>query len=108
MRSSSAAARPGLAIAWHLKRQGLRFVVLEAESELGHTWRDRWDSLKFFTPAQYDGLTGMPFPAPADTHPTKDRVADYLKTYILVRVAQRAAARPVRAWCHVGRPHRAR
>jgi putative flavoprotein involved in K+ transport len=24
-----------LAIAWHLKRQGLRFVVLEAGSELG-------------------------------------------------------------------------
>jgi putative flavoprotein involved in K+ transport len=39
----------GLAIAWHLKRQGMRFVVLEAGSELGHTWRDRWDSLKLFT-----------------------------------------------------------
>jgi len=65
----------GLAIAWHVKRQGVRFVVLEAESELGHTWRDRWDSLKLFTPAQYDGLPGMPFPAPADTYPTKDPVA---------------------------------
>src|SRR5215208_4106433 len=72
----------GLAIAWHLKRQGLRFVVLEAESELGHTWRDRWDSLKLFTPAQYDGLPGMPFPAPTDTYPTKDPVADYLQTYV--------------------------
>jgi cation diffusion facilitator CzcD-associated flavoprotein CzcO len=29
----------GLAIAWHLKRHGLRFVVLEAGSELGHTRR---------------------------------------------------------------------
>jgi putative flavoprotein involved in K+ transport len=72
----------GLAIAWHLQRQDLRFVVLEAESELGHTWRDRWDSLKLFTPAQYDGLPGMPFPAPADTYPTKDPVADYLQTYV--------------------------
>jgi putative flavoprotein involved in K+ transport len=72
----------GLAIAWHLQRQGLRFVVLEAGSELGHTWRDRWDSLKLFTPAQYDGLPGMPFPAPADTYPTKDPVADYLQTYV--------------------------
>ena len=53
----------GLTLAWHLKRQGLRFVVLEAGSELGHTWRDRWDSLKLFTPAQYDGPPGMPFPA---------------------------------------------
>ena len=72
----------GLAIAWHLKHQGLRFVVLEAGSDLGHTWRDRWDSLKLFTPAQYDGLPGMPFPAPADTYPTKDPVADYLQTYV--------------------------
>ena len=54
----------GLAMASHLKRQGLRFVVLEAGSELGHTWRDRWDSPKSFTPAQYDGLPGMPFLAP--------------------------------------------
>jgi len=69
----------GLAIAWHLKRQGLRFVVLEAGSELGHSWRDRWDSLKLFTPAQYDGLPGMPFPALADSYPTKDPVADYLQ-----------------------------
>jgi putative flavoprotein involved in K+ transport len=72
----------GLAIAWHLQRQCLRFVVLEAGSELGHTWRDRWDSLKLFTPAQYDGLPGMPFPAPADTYPMKHPVADYLQTYV--------------------------
>ena len=71
----------GLAIAWHLKRQGLRFVVLEAGSEVGHTWSNRWDSLKLFTPAQYDGLPGIPFPAPADTYPTKDPVANYLQTY---------------------------
>jgi Pyridine nucleotide-disulphide oxidoreductase len=76
------AGQAGLAIAWHLKRQGLRFVVLEAGSELGHTWRDRWDSLKLFTPAQYDGLPGMPFPALADTYPTKDPVADYLQAYV--------------------------
>jgi hypothetical protein len=30
------------------------------------------DSLKLFTPAQYDALPGMAFPAPADTYPTKD------------------------------------
>jgi putative flavoprotein involved in K+ transport len=76
------AGQAGLAIAWHLNRQGLRFVVLEAGSELGHTWRDRWDSLKLFTPAQYDGLPGMPFPAAADTYPTKDPVADYLQAYV--------------------------
>jgi putative flavoprotein involved in K+ transport len=74
-------SQAGLAMAWHLAQQGLRFVVLEAAPELGHTWRSRWDSLKLFTPAQYDALPGMPFPAPADTYPTKDPVADYLQAY---------------------------
>jgi putative flavoprotein involved in K+ transport len=74
-------SQAGLAIAWHLRRQGLRFVVLEASPEIGHTWRSRWDSLKLFTPAQYDALPGMAFPAPADTYPTKEPVADYLRDY---------------------------
>jgi putative flavoprotein involved in K+ transport len=74
-------SQAGLAMAWHLTRQGRRFVVLEAAPELGQTWRTRWDSLKLFTPAQYDALPGMAFPAPADTYPTKDPVADYLRDY---------------------------
>ena len=74
-------SQAGLAMAWHLAQQGLRFVVLEAAPELGQVWRSRWDSLKLFTPAQYDALPGMAFPAPADTYPTKDPVADYLQAY---------------------------
>jgi len=71
----------GLAMAWHLKRQGRRFLVLDASPQIGHTWRSRWDSLVLFTPAQYDALPGMAFPAPADTYPTKEQVADYLQAY---------------------------
>jgi putative flavoprotein involved in K+ transport len=75
------AGQAGLAMAWHLARQNLRFLVLDAAAEWGHTWRTRWDSLRLFTPAQYDSLPGMPFPAPADTYPTKNQVADYLHAY---------------------------
>ena len=74
-------SQAGLAMAWHLAQRGLRFVVLEAGPEVGHVWRNRWDSLKLFTPAQYDALPGMAFPAPVDTYPTKDPVADYLQAY---------------------------
>jgi putative flavoprotein involved in K+ transport len=74
-------SQAGLAMAWHLARQKQRFVVLEAAEELGQSWRSRWDSLRLFTPAQYDALPGMAFPAPADTYPGKDPVADYLRTY---------------------------
>ncbi len=62
-------SQAGLAMAWHLARQHLRFVVLEAGPEPGHTWRSRWDSLTLFTPAQYAALPGMPFPGPPDTYP---------------------------------------
>jgi putative flavoprotein involved in K+ transport len=71
----------GLAMAWHLKQRGLRFLVLDAGPQVGHVWRSRWDSLRLFTPAQYDALPGMDFPAPADTYPNKDQVADYLEAY---------------------------
>ena len=71
----------GLAAAWHLRQRGLRFVVLEAAEELGHTWRTRWESLRLFTPAEHDALPGRPFPAPAGTYPGKEAVAEYLRDY---------------------------
>ncbi|MGR7023657.1 flavin-containing monooxygenase [Geodermatophilus sp. URMC 62] len=75
------AGQAGLAMAWLLARRELRFVVLEAAGDVGRSWRDRWESLRLFTPAQFDALPGMAFPAPADTYPGKDAVADYLQSY---------------------------
>jgi putative flavoprotein involved in K+ transport len=75
------AGQAGLALGHHLQRRGARFLLVDAGPEIGHAWRTRWDSLRLFSPAQYDGLPGMPFPAPPDTHPTKDDVADYLAAY---------------------------
>jgi putative flavoprotein involved in K+ transport len=72
----------GLAIAWNLAQHDLSFVVLDGAPEIGHVWRARWDSLRLFTPAEYDGLPGMPFPAAAGRYPGKDDVADYLQDYV--------------------------
>jgi len=71
----------GLAVGYHLARRGLPFVILDAHERIGGAWRKRWDSLRLFTPARYDGLPGMPFPGPAHSFPTKDEVADYLEAY---------------------------
>jgi putative flavoprotein involved in K+ transport len=71
----------GLAVGYHLARRGRRFVILDANRRVGDAWRQRWDSLRLFTPARYDGLPGWPFPAPAWSFPTKDQVADYLEAY---------------------------
>ena len=52
-------SQAGLAVGYHLAQRGLRFVILDAGSQIGHVWRSRWDSLKLFTPAQYSSLPGM-------------------------------------------------
>src|SRR5215211_9049957 len=71
----------GLSVGYHLARQGRRFVILDAGQRIGDAWRNRWDSLRLFTPARYSGLPGMGFPAAAWHYPTKDEVAGYLETY---------------------------
>jgi putative flavoprotein involved in K+ transport len=71
----------GLSVGYHLTRRDRRFVILDANQRIGDAWRKRWDSLRLFTPARYDGLPGWPFPAPAWSFPTKDEVADYLEAY---------------------------
>jgi putative flavoprotein involved in K+ transport len=71
----------GLAVGHHLARRGERLVILEASDRIGTSWRNRWEGLRLFTPARYDGLPGMAFPAPPDSLPTKDDVADYLEAY---------------------------
>lgn len=71
----------GLATGYYLQQLGRNFVILDANECIGDSWRKRWDSLRLFTPARYDGLPGMPFPAPAFAFPTKDEMADYLEAY---------------------------
>jgi putative flavoprotein involved in K+ transport len=71
----------GLALGYHLARLQQDFVILDAEGRVGDAWRNRWDSLRLFTPRKYDGLPGMPFPGDRLSFPTKDEQADYLEAY---------------------------
>lgn len=71
----------GLSVGYCLAMRGVSFIILDEHPRVGDVWRARWDSLRLFTPAKYDGLIGLPFPAPAFSFPTKDEMADYLETY---------------------------
>src|SRR5438874_6522339 len=71
----------GLTTGYYLARRGLPFVILDANARIGDAWRSRWDSLRLFTPARYNGLAGMRFPAKGDTFPSKDEMADFLELY---------------------------
>jgi putative flavoprotein involved in K+ transport len=71
----------GLTIGYFLARQELDFTILEAAAGSAAAWRERWDSLRLFTPARYDALPGLPFPGDADVYPSRDEVAAYLADY---------------------------
>ena len=71
----------GLSVGYHLARRDLPFLILDAADRIGDSWRERWDSLRLFTPARFNGLDGMPFPAEPGYFPTKDEMADYLEAY---------------------------
>jgi putative flavoprotein involved in K+ transport len=71
----------GLTVGHQLQKLGRPFVILDASQRVGDAWRKRWDSLRLFTPARYNGLPGMRFPAPGNSIVTKDQMADFLDEY---------------------------
>ncbi|WP_051420679.1 flavin-containing monooxygenase [Paenarthrobacter nicotinovorans] len=72
----------GLALAYWLAKEGRNFLIVDQNPRPGDAWRQRWDSLKLFTPAKYDRLPGWPFPGDRLAFPTKDQLADYLEDYV--------------------------
>ena len=90
-------SQSGLAVGYHLTQRGLPFVILDDNGRIGDAWRNRWDSLRLFTPRRYSGLPGMSFPGSPSSYPTKNEVADYLEAYA------RAFALPVRTGVRVNR-----
>ena len=89
------AGQAGLAAGYHLQKRGVPFVILESNDRVGDSWRKRWDSLRLFTPAKFDAIDGMRFPAPPNSFPTKNEMADYLESYA------RRFKLPVRTGVHV-------
>src|SRR3954468_17283647 len=75
------AGQAGLALGYHLARQGRRIVILDRGDGVGSAWRSRWDSLTLFTSRRYSGLPGLPFPGDPDGYPTRDEVIAYLERY---------------------------
>ena len=71
----------GLSIGYQLAKRNRLFLILDANERVGDSWRKRWDSLRLFTPARYNGLAGMTFPGSPHYFPTKDEMADFLEHY---------------------------
>lgn len=77
------AGQAGLATGSALRRAGRPFLIVDRSDRIGDNWRRHYDSLRLYTPAKYDGLPGLPFPADTWSYPGKDEVAAYLEQYAL-------------------------
>jgi putative flavoprotein involved in K+ transport len=80
----------GLASGYHLKKKGLRFVILEASRQVGGSWPHYYNSLRLFSPASLSSMPGMKFPSEPTDYPKRDEVIRYLQDY------QQAFQLPVR------------
>ncbi|MDA9340048.1 NAD(P)/FAD-dependent oxidoreductase [Polaribacter sp.] len=76
------AGQSGLAIAYYLHKQNVNYLVVDANTEIGAPWLKRWDSLKLFTPSEFNSLPGLKFPHEKGHYADKYEVADYLKSYV--------------------------
>lgn len=72
----------GLATSWHLVRDGVDHVVLEARTA-GHEWADaRWDSFTLVTPNWHCRLPGYEYDGPdPDGFMTREEVVAWLDGY---------------------------
>ena len=77
------AGQAGLSTGYHLQRLGRPCLVVDRNERIGDNWRQQWDTLKLYSPAKYDGLPGLEFPAPPWSYPGKEDVADYLEKYAI-------------------------
>lgn len=71
----------GLSVGYHLARLSQSFVIVDEHDRIGDNWRERYDSLRLFSPAKYDALPDMAFPAPRWVFPSGREVGDYLESY---------------------------
>ncbi|WP_206540008.1 ArsO family NAD(P)H-dependent flavin-containing monooxygenase [Ruegeria sp. ANG-R] len=71
----------GLATAYHLRRAGVNFIILDDQPKPGGAWQRTWDSLRLFSPTEYSSIPGWQMPKGDQEYPHKNEFIDYLSKY---------------------------
>lgn len=91
------AGQAGLAMGRMLRPFQYEITIFERNERVGDSWRQRFDSLKLFSPRELSALPEVPVPGDPAGFPTKDEIADYLEQYAA------ACELPVKTGCGVKR-----
>ena len=75
------AGAAGLLVGRRLADRGLRFELFDDHARIGDSWRERYRSLRLFTPRPYLNLSGLKIDIGRFAHPTGQQMGDYLERY---------------------------
>ncbi|MGD6777604.1 flavin-containing monooxygenase [Sutcliffiella horikoshii] len=76
------AGQAGLSMGYYLKKEGIPFVIVDGNEQVGDSWRKRYQSLVLFTPRRYSSLPGLALSGEPEGFPTKDEMAEYFQQYV--------------------------
>jgi putative flavoprotein involved in K+ transport len=74
----------GIGLGARLKRLGVPTIIVDKHERPGDAWRTRYKSLCLHDPVWYDHLPYIPFPDHWPVFSPKDKIADWLESYVKV------------------------
>lgn len=74
----------GIGLGARLKRLGVDALVIDKYPRPGDQWRSRYHSLCLHDPVWYDHLPYLPFPDDWPVFSPKDKIADWLESYVSI------------------------
>lgn len=75
------AGAAGLSVGRRLADRGIRFELLDDHARVGDSWRERYRSLRLFTPRGLASLPGLRLDVGRFDYPTGAQMGDYLERY---------------------------
>jgi putative flavoprotein involved in K+ transport len=75
------AGAAGLMVGRRLAERGVRFELFDEHPRVGDSWRERYHSLRLFTPRPFLSLPGLPIDIGRFEYPTAAQLGDYLERY---------------------------
>ena len=75
------AGAAGLIVGKRLAERGVAFQLFDEQARIGDSWRERYRSLRLFTPRTLVSLPGLPIDIGRFEYPTGVQMGDYLERY---------------------------
>lgn len=75
-------AHAGVCLSAQLQQMGADVLIVDRHQRAGDSWRTRYESLALHTPTSMSDFPFMPFPAVFPEYLPKDKVADWIESYV--------------------------